>query len=823
MNETNDTITTGNTTLEGFELPLMPLREVVMSPHSVMPLLVGRDASIKAIESAVNDYGKRICLVTQREPEQEKPGPEDLYTVGMAGRVLQYMRLPEGPIKVLFEGLYRVSWRPLTPENPESPFGPSAFPRVIIAPLPVLTGEGPESDILIRATMEMLKEYVHINKKITPEILTSVSTVHEPGQLADTLLPLLKIEYPKKQEALELLDPVKRLEKIYEFLNTEMELASMERRIKSRVKDQMDKNQREYYLSEQIKAINKEMGREDDPQAEVAELEQQIKAKNMPEEAREKGLAEIRKLRMMAPASAEYAIVRNYVDWILDLPWNDMRETDINIAEARAILEADHFGLEKPKQRILEFLAVQKLTGSLKGPILCLVGPPGVGKTSLARSVARATGREYVRLSLGGVHDEAEIRGHRRTYVGAMPGKIIMALKRVKSSNPLFCLDEIDKVSSDYRGDPASALLEVLDPEQNKAFSDHYLDIDYDLSKVFFITTANSLQTIPAPLQDRMEIIELSSYLEVEKKHIARDFLLPRQLKEHGLDPSNLELPEDTLTEVIRSYTREAGVRSLEREIGALCRKTAIRLVEGDPSEQHVTIRPEDLEGYLGVKKYRLDDTEKTSMVGVVNGLAYTGVGGVLLNVETVIMPGKGNVLTTGKIGEVMSESAKAALSYVRSRASVLGLKPDFHDGIDIHTHFPEGATPKDGPSAGIAITTSLVSALLGIPVRHDVAMTGEVTLSGRVLPIGGLREKLLAASRAEMKTVIIPRDNAKDLKEVPDEILDTLHIELVDHVDDVLPIALDAEKDAIWDTSDAPSLVQSLRRTHEPAATPAQ
>ena len=823
MTETNDDAVTGNATLEGFELPLMPLREVVMSPHSIMPLLVGREASVKAIESAVNDYGKRICLVTQREPEQEKPGPGDLYAVGVVGRVLQYMRLPEGPIKVLFEGMYRIVWKALTPEDQENPFGTGIFPKVVVTPLPILHHDGPRTEALVRATQEILADYAHINKKVTPEIISAVSILRDPGQLADTLLPLLKSEYPKKQEALELLDPAERLEKVYEFLNTEMELVSMERRIKSRVKDQMDKNQREYYLSEQIKAINKEMGRDDDPQAEVAELERQLKAKNMPDDAREKGLAELKKLRMMAPASAEYAIVRNYIDWILELPWNDMRETGIDIPEARAILDADHFGLEKPKQRILEFLAVQKLTNALKGPILCLVGPPGVGKTSLTRSVAKATGREYVRLSLGGVRDEAEIRGHRRTYVGAMPGKILMALKRAKSSNPLFCLDEIDKMSSDYRGDPASALLEVLDPEQNKSFNDHYLDIDYDLSKVFFITTANSLHNIPAPLQDRMEIIELSSYLDVEKKHIARDFLLPRQTGEHGLRRENIVLPDETLTEIIRSYTREAGVRNLEREIGSLCRKIAIKLVEENDLGQSVRIEPGELETYLGVQKYRMDENEKTPKVGVVNGLAYTGVGGVLLNVETVIMPGKGNVSTTGKIGEVMSESAKAALSYVRSRASALGLKPDFHSEIDIHTHFPEGATPKDGPSAGIAITTSLVSALLGIPVRYDVAMTGEVTLRGRVLPIGGLREKLLAASRSEMTTVIIPRDNAKDLREVPQEILDTLHIELVDHVDEVLPLALDAPGEAIWDESDAPSLIQSLRRHHAPAVATAQ
>ena len=820
MNTTNDAVTS-TAKNQGFELPLMPLREVVLSPQTIMPLLVGREASIKAIESAINEHGKRICLVTQREAELEKPAPADLYDVGVVGRILQFMRLPEGPIKVTFEGLYRVAWHPIS-DDESAPFGTGPFPKVLALPLPILHNDSPETEALIRTTRDILAEYARTNKKVTPETIAAIGSLRDAGQIADAILPLLKIEYQKKQDALELLDPLERLKKIFEHLSTEMELASIERRIKNRVKDQMDKNQREYYLSEQIKAINKEMGREDDPQAEIAELEQQLKAKNMPEEAREKGIAEVKKLRMMAPASAEYAIVRNYIDWILDLPWNEMRETAIDIPEAKAILDADHFGLEKPKERILEFLAVQKLTGALKGPILCLVGPPGVGKTSLARSVAKATGREYVRLSLGGVRDEAEIRGHRRTYVGAMPGKILMSMKRAKSSNPLFCLDEIDKMSSDYRGDPSSALLEVLDPEQNKTFADHYLDIDYDLSKVFFITTANSLHTIPAPLQDRMEIIELSSYLEVEKRHIAQDFLLPRQIEEHGLKPDNIDLSEETLTEIIRSYTREAGVRNLEREIGALCRKVAIRLVEDNDLEQRITIMPDDLELYLGVKKYRMDENEKAPKVGVVNGLAYTGVGGVLLTVETVIMPGKGNVVTTGKIGEVMSESAKAALSYVRSRASALGLKPDFHNEIDIHTHFPEGATPKDGPSAGIAITTSLVSALLGIPVRHDVAMTGEVTLRGRVLPIGGLREKLLAASRSEMKTVIIPRDNAKDLKEVPQEILDALVIELVDHVDEVLPLALVLEQPLFQDEGDCPSLPESLRRQHG-VAHPAQ
>ena len=815
-----------------FELPLMPLREVVIFPHSIMPLFVGRGASIKAIESSVSDYGKRICLVAQREAEKEKPVPDDLYPLGVASRILQLLRLPDGTIKVLFEGLYRVKWTPVRPEGDE-PFGSGPFPRILIRPVPEQSPSLPESEALVRATREALEEYAHNNKKITPEALAALSGLRDPGRLADALTPHLKVDCREKQAILEQLDPVERLEKVYELLNSEIAVVSMERKIKSRVRTQMERNQREYYLTEQIKAINKEMGREEDPQTEANELETRLNEKNMPDDAREKGLHELKKLRQMQPASAEYTVVRTYLDWLLDLPWNDVKETAIDIARARELLDAEHFGLEKPKQRILEYLAVQKLTGALKGPILCLVGPPGVGKTSLARSVARATGREYVRISLGGVRDEAEIRGHRRTYVGAMPGKIIAALKRARSNNPLFCLDEIDKMSADFHGDPASALLEVLDPEQNCAFNDHYLDLDYDLSQIFFITTANSLSGIPAPLRDRMEIIELSSYLEVEKRRIACGFLLPRQLEKHGLRPEHLRLSDNALLEIIRSYTREAGVRNLERELATLCRKAAIRLVEesegaeateeGAP-QKPFTVTRQNLESLLGVKKYRLSESEKTSKVGVVNGLAYTGVGGVLLTVEAAIMPGKGNVSATGKIGEVMSESARAALSCVRSRSASLGLKPDFHGEIDIHVHFPEGATPKDGPSAGIAITTALVSALLGIPARHDVAMTGEVTLRGRVLPIGGLREKLLAASRAEMRLVLLPRDNEKDLKEVPEEILKTLSIVFVEQVDEVLPLALEAPAEDIFrGTADGPPLAESLRCHPEPEVTTAQ
>lgn len=794
---------------EYVELPLMPLREVVMFPHSIIPLFVGREASIKAIEHAVTNYDRKICLVVQREPEVEKPSLESLYPIGVVSRILQFLRLPDGTIKVLFEGLYRVHWEHLDSEK-----SIESFHKVMVKAVKESTASFLESEALVRATHEALEEYTKNNKKITQEALAAISGLRDPGRLADAIMPHLKVDYIEKQSVLEQLDPVARLEKVYELLSGEITVSTIERRIKSRVKTQMERNHREYYLSEQIKAIQKEMGRDDDPQAELADLEKKLFEKNMPEYAREKGLSELKKLKHMSPSAAEYAVVRNYVDWVYELPWNEVKETEIDISNARQILDRDHYGLEKPKQRILEYLAVQKLTGSCKGTILCLVGPPGVGKTSLARSVAKATEREYVRLSLGGVRDEAEIRGHRRTYVGAMPGKLITALKRVKYNNPLFCLDEIDKMSADFRGDPASALLEVLDPEQNSTFNDHYLDLDYDLSQIFFITTANSLQGIPAPLKDRMEIIELSSYLEVEKKHIVKDFLLPRQVIKHGLKPENIRISENALTEVIRSYTREAGVRNLEREIAALCRKVAIKLVEKNDMDKTISITRQNLGSLLGVKKYRINESEKTPKIGVVNGLAYTSVGGVLLNVESVIMPGKGNVSTTGKLGEVMIESARAALSYVRSRSDMFGLRPDFHSEVDIHIHFPEGATPKDGPSAGIAITTSLVSALLGIPVRHDVAMTGEVTLRGRVLPIGGLREKLLAASRAEITTVIVPRENEKDLKEVPEEVLKALHIQFVEHIDEVLPLALISESEDIFSEihTDEP-FTTSLRR----------
>ena len=805
------------------ELPLMSLREVVMFPRSIVPLFVGREASIKAIESAIADYGKKIFLVAQREPEVEKPGADDLFEVGTVSKILQLLRLPDGTIKVLFEGLYRARWsggaEALAVEE-------GAFPRVRVHPEAEEDDTATDVEAMVRATHEALEEYGKINKKLAQETLLAISALNQPGRLADAVMPHLKVDYRRKQEVLEVNEPNERLEKVYELLQGEIAVASLEKRIKNRVKNQMERNQREYYLNEQIKAIHKEMGREDDPQAEVNELEAKLREKNMPEECREKAMREMKKLRQMPPSSAEYTVVRNYVDWILDLPWNVLKETDIDIEKARGILDADHYGLEKPKERILEYLAVQKLVNRLKGPILCLVGPPGVGKTSLAKSVARATGREFVRLSLGGVRDEAEIRGHRRTYVGALPGKIIQSLKRVKHNNPLFCLDEIDKMSTDFRGDPSAALLEVLDPEQNSTFNDHYLDMDYDLSQVFFITTANSLHSIPLPLQDRMEIIRLPGYLETEKRRIARDFLLPKQLEAHGLAATNLRLSDNAVLEIIRSYTREAGVRSLEREIATVCRKTAMQLVAADNREKCVTASCQNLGSFLGVKKFRYGERESEPQVGVCTGLAWTELGGELLLVETALMPGSGKVEITGKLGDVMTESAKAALSYIRSRSDLFGLKPGFHKEVDIHVHVPEGATPKDGPSAGITLATSLVSALLGVPVRNDVAMTGEITLRGRVLPIGGLREKLLAAHRGHITKVLIPHENEKDLKDVPDEILKGLEIVFVDHVDDVLPQALltDAEKIFSGRGEGCP-VYRSLLRDDQttPAPTPAQ
>lgn len=788
------------------ELPVMPLREVVIFPRSIIPLFVGRASSISALETAYATPGKQIFLVSQKDSSKENPGPNDLYRLGVVCKILQLLRLHDDTIKVLCEGLYRATWQDMRKHDD--------FMVALVEKTSDIKSRMEEKDALMRAVRISLEEYARDDEKLSQETLLSVLSYREPGDLADAILPHVKASYQKKQEILEIADVMDRLEKTYELLEEESQFTAVEKRIKNRVRQQMERNQKEYYLSEQIKAINREMGRDDDPLAELADLEKRLHAKDMPEESRVKALAEVGKLRSMPVASSEYAVVRNYIDWILDLPWNSLKEIDIDISRARSILDGDHFGLDKAKERILEYLAVQKLSRGLKGPILCFAGPPGVGKTSLARSVAKATGRDFVRLSLGGVRDEAEIRGHRRTYVGALPGKIIQSLKRVKYNNPLFCLDEIDKISSDYRGDPAAALLEVLDPEQNNSFMDHYLDEEYDLSKVFFITTANSLHNIPAPLLDRMEVIELPSYLETEKKHIARNFLLPRQLAEHGLKPENVRLSDKALLEIIRGYTREAGVRNLEREIGAICRKTAIKLVEENDLEKCVPVSTQNLASFLGVPRYRHEEREDRPRVGVCAGLAWNQRGGEILLVETSLMSGTGNVVTTGQLGEVMTESAKAAFSYVRSRAEMLGLDPRFYRKVDIHVHVPSGATPKDGPSAGITLATSIASALLGIPVLNDVAMTGEISLRGRVLPIGGLREKLLAARRGGIKKVLIPEDNEKDLSDVPDEILKDIEIVFVGHVDDVLPHALDATREEIFpgQGEDCPSLAASLR-----------
>ncbi|MFI3271677.1 MAG: endopeptidase La [Pseudomonadota bacterium] len=790
----------------GVELPLMSLREVVVFPRSVVPLFVGRPASVKAIEVSLADYGKKIFLVAQRQSEQENPESEDLFEVGTVCKILQLLRLPDGTIKVLFEGLHRARRTSILFHDEHTP-----FTRVFVQRLedsdPLFDDEeleedrvtGADLEALVRSVQDAFEEYNKINKKLAQETVQAIAGVRDGARLADAIVPHLRVDYRRKQDVLEAANPFERLEKVFALLQSELEVSTLEKNIKSRVKDQMERNQHEYYLTEKIKAIHKELGREEDPQVELNELQERLDAKDMPEHARVRAIRELKKLRQMPPSSAEYTVVRNYMDWILDLPWNALQSTDLDIEEARAILDTDHYGLEKPKERILEYLAVQKLVGKLKGPILCLVGPPGVGKTSLARSVAKATGREYVRLSLGGVRDEAEIRGHRRTYIGALPGKILQSLKRVEHNNPLFCLDEIDKMSSDMRGDPSSALLEVLDPEQNYTFGDHYLDLDYDLSQIFFITTANSLQGIPAPLQDRMEIIHIAGYLETEKRRIAREYLLPKQIEAHGLDAAKVKISDNTILEVIRSYTREAGVRNLEREIGTVCRKLAMNVVKAGNQNKVQTVTCQQLPTMLGIKKYRHEECEAKPQIGVTTGLAWTEMGGEMLMVETAIMSGSGHVQLTGKLGDVMTESAKAAFSYIRSRSASFNLRPDFYKAIDIHVHVPEGATPKDGPSAGITLATSMVSALLGIPVRNDIAMTGEITLRGRVLPIGGLREKLLAAHRGRITTVLAPRENEKDLKEVPVEILKGLTVIFVDHIDDVLPVALGTSAEQLF------------------------
>jgi ATP-dependent Lon protease len=762
-------------------IPLLPLRDIVVFPTMVVPLFIGREKSIAALEHAMGQE-KFILLCTQKDPRRDEPKEGDIHRVGTLASILQMLRLPDGTVKVLVEGKARAKVR----QHLANPY----FFQVEVEELPESWDPTPEIEALRRSVTNAFETYAKLNKKVPQEASQTVAGIDDPSRLADTIAGHLAVKSDEKQQLLETLDPVKRLEKVLAIINQENEVLSIENRIKNRVKKQMEKTQREYYLNEQMRAIQKEMGDKEDLKGEIQELERRLRKKRMSAEAAGKVKHELKKLKLMSPMSAEATVSRNYIDWLLSLPWGEKTKDNHDITEAERILHEDHYGLEKPKERILEYLAVQSLVKKMKGPILCLVGPPGVGKTSLAKSVARALGRNFVRLSLGGVRDEAEIRGHRRTYIGALPGKIIQSLRKAKSNNPVFCLDEVDKMSTDFRGDPSAALLEVLDPEQNVAFNDHYLDCDYDLSEVMFITTANNLYSIPLPLQDRMEIIRLPGYTEVEKLQIAEHFLTPKQSKANGLTLENIQFSENSILTIIRLYTREAGVRNLEREIASVCRKVAREVAEKG-REHKVAVSSQSVAKYLGVPKYRYGRTEEKDEVGLTNGLAWTEFGGELLQTEVVEVPGKGKLIITGKLGEVMQESAQAALSYVRSKAQTLGLPEDFYRKIDIHVHVPEGAIPKDGPSAGITIATSIISALIKVPVKRDVAMTGEITLRGRVLPIGGLKEKIIAAHRHQIKLVIIPRENEKDIKEIPARILKVVELVPVDHMDAVLKLAL--------------------------------
>ncbi len=770
------------------QLPLLPLRDLIIFPHMMIPLFVGREKSINALEDAMSRQSD-IVLVAQKDAKTNNPSKEDIYEVGTVGTIIQLLRLPDGTVKVLVEGKRRVKIKEYLPSD-------NCF-LVRIEELPDMASDPVESQALVRSVKSTFETYVKLNKRIPPEILMRVSSIENCSELADIIVAQLNLKLEDKQKILELDDPALRLEKLLNLMTGEIEILEVEKKIRSRVKKQMERSQKEYYLNEQMQAIQKELGEKDDYQAELREIEETAKSKKLSKEAQAKVKKEIKKLKMMSPMSAEAAVVRNYVDWILALPWQDYSEDHIDIKTAEDILDEDHWGLEKVKERILEHLAVQSIAREQKGPILCFVGPPGVGKTSLARSIARSLGRQFARISLGGVRDEAEIRGHRRTYVGAMPGKILQSLKKVDKGNPLILLDEIDKMSTDFRGDPSSALLEVLDPEQNCNFQDHYLEVDYDLSKVMFITTANSLHPIPRPLLDRMEVIQLEGYIESEKVNIAKKYLIPKQIKAHGLEEMKVSVTEPSILQIIRYYTKEAGVRNLERQIASVCRKVAKEIVKSNLLQEKKknksrTISPKRVVELLGPHKFKYGKIEEENEIGLTNGLAWTEVGGDLLVVEVTVMPGQGKFTITGQLGEVMKESCSAALSYVRSRGPLFGLDKDYFGNIDIHIHVPEGAIPKDGPSAGCAITTSIVSAVTKIPVKRIVAMTGEITLRGRVLAIGGLKEKLLAAHRGGIKTVIIPKENSKDLRDIPKEVLQNLKVMAVDHVDQVLVNALD-------------------------------
>jgi ATP-dependent Lon protease len=768
------------------QYPLLPLRDVVVFPHMVIPLFVGRPKSIKAMETAM-ESGKSILLVAQKSAAKDDPGPQDMYAIGCVSSILQMLKLPDGTVKVLVEGVSRANIASVT--DMRTHWVAEA------TPVRVESADGPEVEAMRRALLASFDQYVKLNKKIPPEILTSLAGIDDAGRLADTVAAHLPLKLEQKQQVLEMFDVRKRLEHLLAQLETEIDILQVEKRIRGRVKRQMEKSQREYYLNEQVKAIQKELG-EGEEGADLEEMEKRIKRAGMPRHARRKAESELKKLKLMSPMSAEATVVRNYIETLVSLPWRKRSKICKDLKVAQEILDKDHYGLEKVKERIVEYLAVQARVDKMKAPILCLVGAPGVGKTSLGQSIARATNRKFVRMSLGGVRDEAEIRGHRRTYIGSMPGKILQSMIKAGVRNPLFLLDEVDKMGMDWRGDPSSALLEVLDPEQNHTFTDHYVEVEYDLSEVMFIATANTLN-IPPPLLDRMEVIRLSGYTEDEKLNIAVQYLLPKQMKNSGLKEGELAVSESAIRDIIRYYTREAGVRGLEREISKICRKAVKQLQaeqQQDGRARRITVTPRNLDKYLGVRKYTFGMAEKANQIGQVTGLAWTEVGGELLTIEAVTMPGKGKTITTGKLGEVMQESIQAALSVVRNRSRKLGVADDFYQKHDIHIHLPEGATPKDGPSAGIGIVTAMVSVLTGIPVRCDVAMTGEITLRGEVLQIGGLKEKLLAAHRGGIKTVLIPEENVKDLAEIPDNVKNRLEIVPVKWIDKVLEVALERQ-----------------------------
>jgi ATP-dependent Lon protease len=768
-------------------LPVLPLRDVVVFPHMVIPLFVGRRKSIKALEEAM-ESGKEIMLVAQKSASDDDPSADDIHTIGTLANILQLLRLPDGTVKVLVEGERRAVIQRY--------IGTEEYFSAEIAMVETVPMDEKEVEAITRSVLTEFDQYVKLNMKIPPEILTSLTGIDDPGRLADTIAAHLSLKLEEKQELLEMANTRDRLERILAVMEAEIDLLQVEKRIRGRVKRQMEKSQREYYLNEQMKAIQKELGDLEEAPNEMEELTQKIEKAGMPKEAKEKAEAELNKLKMMSPMSAEATVVRNYVDTLVSVPWKKKSRIQNDLAKAEQVLDADHYGLEKVKERILEYLAVQQRVKKLKGPILCLVGPPGVGKTSLGQSIAKATGRKFTRMSLGGVRDEAEIRGHRRTYIGSMPGKIIQNLSKAKVKNPLFMLDEVDKMAMDFRGDPSSALLEVLDPEQNDKFNDHYLEVDYDLSDVMFVATANTLN-IPGPLLDRMEVIRLSGYTEDEKLNIAKKYLVPKQRKNNGLKEDEASIEDDAILDIIRHYTREAGVRNLEREISKVFRKVTRELVLGR-KQGAVIVTSDNLEDYLGVHRFRYGLAEEKNQVGQVTGLAWTEVGGELLTIESVVVPGKGKQTYTGKLGDVMQESIQAAMSVVRSRAKALGISPKFYEETDIHVHVPEGATPKDGPSAGIGMCTSMVSALTGIPVRADVAMTGEITLRGEVLPIGGLKEKLLAAHRGGIKTVLIPEENTKDLQDMPDNVKEDLEIVPVRWIDQVLETALERQPEPL-------------------------